>query len=84
MKPLSEKARTRLQTANNLVLELLGNGLGPSEVIDVLFEELGADLRYRGGTNQLVCAGVIGTATCNTSPVLLNSWRNKAMRRLLA
>lgn len=84
MKPLSEKARVRLETANNLVLELLGNGLGPSEVIDEMLEQLGADLRYRGGTNQLVCAGVIGTATCNTSPVLLNSWRGKAMRRLLA
>lgn len=84
MKPLSEKARVRLQAANDLVLDLLGKGLGPSEVIDEMMEQLGADLRYRAGTNQLVCAGVIGTATCNTSPVLLNSWRGKAMRRLLA
>lgn len=84
MKPLSPKARARLQAANDLVLELLGRGIAPDAVIAVMTVRLGAECRFRSGTNQLVCAGVIGTATCNTSPVLLGSWRRKAMARLLA
>ena len=83
MKPLSPKARARLQAANDLVLELLGQGIDPHEVIDEMIERLGADCRFRSGTHQLVCAGVIGTATCNTSPVLLGSWRRNAMARLM-
>jgi|GEM_PF-6613196 len=84
MKPLSPKAHARLQSANDLVLEMLGQGLPPHEVIDEMIAQLGAETRFRTGTGQLVCAGIIGTGTCNTSPVLLGSWRRKAMARLLA
>ena len=83
MKPLSPAARARLQAAIDLVLDLLGKGIEPHEVIDEMIERLGADCRFRSGTHQLVCAGVIGTGTCNTSPVLLASWRRKAMSRLM-
>ncbi len=84
MKPLSPKAHARLQAANDLVLKLLAGKRQPHEVIDEMIEQLGAATRFRTGTGQLVCAGIIGTGTCNTSAVLLGSWRRKAMARLLA
>ena len=84
MKPLSPTARARVQAANDLVLKLLAENLQPHEVIDEMADKLGAVTRFRNGTGQLVCAGITGTGTCNTSPVLLGSWRRKAMARLMA
>lgn len=84
MKPLSPKANARVQAANDLVLKLLADNLQPHEVIDEMIEQLGAVTRFRSGTGQLVCAGIIGSGTCNTSPVLLGSWRRAAMKRLMA
>lgn len=81
---MSPKALARLQAANDLVLKLLGENLPPHEVIDEMIEQLGAQTRYRSGTQQLVCAGVTGSGTCGTSPILLGSWRRAAMKRLLA
>lgn len=81
---VSPAARARLQAANDLVLKLLGENLPPHEVIDEMIEQLGAQTRYRSGTQQLVCAGVTGSGTCGTSPILLGSWRRAAMKRLLA
>lgn len=81
---MSPKALARLQAANDLVLKLLGENLPPHEVVDEMIEQLGAQTRYRSGTQQLVCAGVTGSGTCGTSPILLGSWRRAAMKRLLA
>lgn len=83
MKPLTPKARARLQPVMDFVLACIQAGMNPSEIIDELIEHHGADQRYASGTNQLKCAGVTGQATCNTSAQLLASWRSCAMRRLL-
>ena len=82
MKAQSSAKRAQLDAANAFVLELLGKGLGPHEVIDEMIERIGADCRYRSGTHQLICAGVTGTSKCNTSEALLASWRKKTMLRL--
>lgn len=84
MKPLSPPARARLEAANDLVLKLLADNLQPHEVINEMIEQLGAVPRFRSGTGQLVCAGIIGSGACNTSAVLLGSWRRTAMKRLMA
>jgi len=81
---VSPKALAKLEAANELVLKLLGQNLPPHEVIDEMIEQLGAQTRFRSGTQQLVCAGVTGSGTCGTSAVLLGSWRRAAMKRLLA
>lgn len=84
MKPLSPKARARLQAANDLVFDLLAKRVPPHEVIDELIERSMADQQFRNGTHQLVCAGVIGETTSGTSELMLANWRRKAMARLLA
>ncbi len=82
MSRLSPAKRARIQSANDLVLDLLGKGLPAHEVIDELIESGLADQRFRNGTHQLVCAGIVGETASGTSELMLSSWRRKAMAQL--
>lgn len=84
MKPLTPKARGRLQPVMDFVLDSLQKGMTPDQLINEMIEHHGADQRYANGTNQLRCAGVTGQATSGTPAEMLASWRRCAIARLTA
>ena len=74
--------RARLQAASDMVLEQIGNGAQPGEVIDKLVAVHGATYKTDASTNSLRCAGVNATCTWSRTEGLLNAWRRLATIKL--